>query len=189
MKKTIYSLTAVAMELSVGMSESFASTGSHAPAGISTLFWPLVNTVLYLGAIIFLYKYKGRGRELLKKAAQQVKEQMAKAKSLIHEAEGIFSAAKQRRQAIEEEKQKILLDFKHEGERLVELLMQKAVDTEVSIKESLERQIANELLQAQKEIRIEVVREAMKITRRRLAQELTAEQDKQLRKDALGHLL
>jgi F-type H+-transporting ATPase subunit b len=158
----------------------------HHEPDLSTLLFPAINFVLYLGVMAFAYF------RLVRKALHQrsvgVEDSLARSAQALAQAEEELNAAKQRLAAIEQEKAELRSDFLEQGRRLQETIRVGAEKSAAEIGRDTERRIAGELKKAKAEIREEVVSLAAKLARMRLTQELSGDEDRRLREETLSAL-
>ena len=158
--------------------------GGH--AGIETLFYPLVNFVLFVGILVFAYRKVGKAR--LIEQHKDVKEYLKRAADDLGSAESMFNRAQQRLAVIGEEKQELIAALNREGETLSETVLEKA---EQAVENSLldtKRRIDNEVARAETELRHEVVRQATAIAREKVVERLSSDDDARLRREAIQRI-
>ncbi|MCC6932891.1 MAG: ATP synthase F0 subunit B [Deltaproteobacteria bacterium] len=160
--------------------------GTHGPATISSLFWPVLNAVIYVFVIIYLYRRYGR--IAIKEHALKVTRHIESAARQLSEASSAFTRTKGRLDNIEVEREQVIKEYEDEGWRLAEEIKQQAVQNAQALKNAVKRQSAKELIQAQNELRQEVVAKALDLARKRFATELNNDDDRRLREQAINSL-
>jgi F-type H+-transporting ATPase subunit b len=166
---------------------SAATAGQHAPPGIESLFWPVVNFVLYL--FVLRWGYGAAVRPLLRDRSIQLERDLQQAANLLSDAERQRDALSQRLAAVESEQQELRERLKRDGEHLAQLVIGKAQEAARQLEREILRRIDAERAKAVAEIRREVVFAATGLARERLAVRLGAEDDVRLRQITLRTML
>ena len=171
--------------LAEAAAEHHADAGheAHPPASIASLFWPLVNFVLY--SLLMVYAYRRLARPILRQRAVDLKEHLQKAKTALADADEKLDALKQRLETISCEKDELTERLMNEGKNIVQTVVV-AADASVSqIKHETARRIAGETAKAEAEVRAEAILRATKMAKERIVRELSAEDDARLRDEAI----
>lgn len=178
---------AFAAESSTG-EEAHAAGGEHAVhhVGLDTLFWPTANFSIY--ALIVIYLYRKHGTKMLRGRSAQIENHVNRASAALADAEAQFQNSNERLQAIDDEKSSFLETYREEGHRMAASVLQSARESAQRIDHDASRLIASEFSRTEKELRNHVVTVATEQVRERLTRELTAEDDKALRRRALESL-
>lgn len=164
-----------------------AGDAHHAPAGVGSLIWPVVNFAIYFAILSWLYKKHGRPALLARTA--NIEQQLRNAASVRVDAERELAKAKERLDRIDEEKAQITQRLDNEATRMATQMLENARLAANNVEQDLRRRIASEQAHASAELRAAVLARAAKIVRERLANALSDEDDYRLRQETLRGLI
>lgn len=159
--------------------------GGHS-VGLSSLFWPATNFFIYVG--LLTYFYRKHGTKALRARSVSIEEHVNRASASLADAEAKYQNSSERLQNIAAEKSELVEDYRLEGERMYQIILEQASENAARIARDSGRLIASELSRAEKEIKNQVLLTATERVRVRLSSELSAEDDKALRRRALESL-
>jgi F0F1-type ATP synthase membrane subunit b/b' len=168
--------------LSLTTAPAWASETEHVPE-ISSLLFPTINFVLFFALIVYLYKRGGPAA--LQNYSQRIKEALKKAADIFRGADTEYQSALARLRNLEGEKLALQQQLEQEGEQIARIVVAAGQDKAESIDRDSSHQIENELAQAQKEVRAQVIKEAAARARLQLKKSITGEQDLELCRKAL----
>jgi len=154
---------------------------------IGALFWPAVNFTIY--AVLLRYGYRKVARPLLRDRSVQLKQDIGAAAGLLREAEADLEGLNQRLELISSEKEALRLRLRTDGENIAASLITEAERAAKRKREDTERRIRSEFGKVTAEIQREVVHTATASARSRLSRELSQDDDKRLRQEAVRSLL
>ncbi|MCB0346650.1 MAG: ATP synthase F0 subunit B [Bdellovibrionales bacterium] len=150
---------------------------------LATLWLPLVNFTLY--GILLTFLYKKYGANLVKQRSIEIKERINSVASQLADAENKLEGVQARLSDIDEEKAALSRRYEEEGVSMSKAVAQNAKRQAERIAADTARQIEAELQQAKKMLHNEAVDKATEIARTRIGAELSAEQDRLLRKSVV----
>lgn len=153
----------------------------------SSLFWYVVNFVLY--AILVRVLYAKKAAPLLVERTKQTKQQIEKAALDLSRSEENLSIVTTRLKHIESEKQELLEQYEREGARMRQTLLEQAEAAARRTESDTARQIENERNQARKELRRMAVVRAVDLAREKLGRGLSDDDDRRLRNQVLREAL
>jgi F-type H+-transporting ATPase subunit b len=157
----------------------------HEP-GFSTLIFPVINFVIYLGIMLFAYFKLVKGA--LRVRSVSVEENLKKSAEALSLAQSELGQMMKRLDALDLEKVRLRDEFGQEGRRMVEAIRTASEKTKTDIHKDSMRRIEDELKKAKADIRSEVVGLAAQLARQRLERELSGVQDRQLREETIAVL-
>lgn len=167
---------------------ALAAGGAHGHApGLGTLFWPLVNFLIYAALIRFLYLKLGK--PALVSHAVQVKQDLKEAAESYADAEKILHDAKAVQGRLASEKVAVIDRLREEGRKIATQTLEEGNRQAALVQSDAARRIAGDTAKVRAELRETLVKEASKIARDQLSTELSAEQDADLRKAAIMSVL
>jgi F0F1-type ATP synthase membrane subunit b/b' len=168
--------------VSVVPSLAWAAGSGH--ADISSLFFPTINFLMYLGVMTWLY-FKAIKPALQKRKAGVV-ESLSKAEKRLKNAEQGLNEAKARLAGVDQECKALAAKLNAETEELVRHILNDAEKDAKRIEDDIVNQVENSLLRASHEIRSEIVSSAVKKARAELKDRLSDEQDAAVREQVLA---
>jgi F0F1-type ATP synthase membrane subunit b/b' len=145
--------------------------------------WQLFNFVLYVASLVFIYR-KYVASHLVARS-KQLEQSLNKASMEMKEAEEELSLNISRLEALSEEKDEMLENFRLEGRLIAENILRTIQDSAKRMAADAEKQIASEIGSSKKQIKFEVIRMASDKAREQLKSGLSAEADRSLRKEAV----
>lgn len=157
--------------------------GEH-HAGIGTLFWPVVNFCLY--AFVMVSAYKKLAAPALRQQKAEIKEQYESGRAMLADARRQLAVLKARHENLPDERAQVLSSLKEETKALTKSILEKSVEDCQYVMNDVERRIVSEQSKIESELRSAVVRKATSDARAELSQNLDAEQDARLRRDAVA---
>ncbi|MCB0358105.1 MAG: ATP synthase F0 subunit B [Bdellovibrionales bacterium] len=183
--KTASFVAAAIWASSASVAHAASAHGGHAT--IDTLLHPAVNFILFAIAAVYLFgKYV---RPLLVQRSIEVRDRLSEVQQLVAKAENELELLEVRLADIDGEKESMLQRYAAEGAGMEQSILDSAERQSERIATDTERQIENELQQAQRELRAEAVRLAAERARNRIRSELSADQDKALRRQVVRELM
>lgn len=156
-------------------------------ADISTLFLPTINFVLFVIAMTWIYRK--HLSSVVQGRSANIADHIRRSAAALHESEAEHQERCDRLRNISDEKKELELRFEDEGLKLAEMVIAQAHSQAERIEADAARQIETELNQAAKEIRAEVVAQAVGEARRLLRETLSAADDRKLRRNVLENTL
>jgi F-type H+-transporting ATPase subunit b len=179
-------LTIVSAALVANPNIAHAASDHAAAAGVETLIFPIINFTLFAFAVVYLYrKY---GAPILMERRVQFETRLNSSQRLLVQAEQDLAAVSDRLASFDEERQEILTSLKREGEAMAEQILRNAQANAEAIDRDGKRRAEREYQQAVGELRRLVVEQASQKARRKLEQNLSAEDDRRLRQAAINSL-
>lgn len=163
------------------------SAGEHAPADISTLWWPTVNFLIF--AFLMMRFYRKWGRPALLSRAATFEQHVKRAAQVLEDAERELRNAEERLQSISDEQNEIKERLAREGTQVAAQIVAQAEQSAASIRDDVSRRIERELSAATADVREMVISRATQAARKKIASTLTEEDDSRLRNDAVRGLL
>jgi F-type H+-transporting ATPase subunit b len=160
--------------------------GSGHEPGLSTLIFPVINFVIYLGIMVFAYFKLAKGA--LRERSVSVEENLKRSAEALALAQSEFAEMVKRLDALELEKIRLRDEFREEGRRMQEAIRAASEKTKADIQREAARRIENELKKAKADIRSEVVGLAARLARERLQRDLSGMQDQRLREETVAVL-
>ena len=156
-------------------------------ASVASLLWPLINFLIFASLIRYLYKKHVAG--LLKARSVSIEEYLGRSKSELLKAEEEYNSLCEKLRDIDADKREIFARFDTEGSKLSKVILENANDLAKRLEADAKRQIDSELNQETRKLKQEAIKLAIDAAQVKLAQELTPEQDKALRAEALSGLV
>lgn len=160
--------------------------GAHGSPGIDTLFYPAINFVIYMVAMFIIYKKLGA--PALVKRHQLVKSELDRASIDLNQAERELETITQRLNTVDAMRSEIAAQYDAEGKRMSESIIRAAREQAERAAVDARRQMESEISQAKKQLQRESVRLASDLARKKLSNELLAEEDKRLRKGVVEQI-
>ena len=159
---------------------------SHPSVGISSLFWPALNSVTYLALLVYLYRRYGR--DVVRQGSANIIARVDSAKQQLTIAQQALTETERRIESIEQEKQAIFREYEAEMERMVAAVKGQLQRDIATLQQNSERQITNEFANAESEFRRAVVRRAVELAQLKFLGEMSYDDDRRLRFQALDRL-
>ena len=153
---------------------------------LEQLYWPIVNFTLTLLILRWIYKQFIAKNLILHR--EQVAAEMAKAKSMVEDAEQLLNTTTRRLKSIHVERTQIIDEQTSSGKQLAESLLLAAQKRAEQIAKDTERQIAEELKRAEQEVRSKIISEAVRDAEQILRAQMNPETDTVFRDSALASL-
>jgi F-type H+-transporting ATPase subunit b len=151
----------------------------------SAEFWVAVAFFIFWG-VMFYYGVPGKLVEALDRRGKRIGDELAEAKRLRHEAEGLLKEYEQKRGAAEREAAEIVSLAREEAERLAREAHDKIADFVKRRTASAEAKIAQAETQATAEVRAAAVDAAIKASEHVLREELKGPAATSLLERSLG---
>ncbi len=155
--------------------------------GLETLWLPIVNFTLY--GILLVYLYRRYGASLVRQRSIEIKEQISKVATTLSEAEHQLETVQSRLSDIDEEKAELAKRYEEEGVAMSAAIAKNAKRQAERIAADTSRQIDAELQQAKKMLHNEAVDKAAAIARSKIGSDLSAEQDRLLRRSVVQEFI
>lgn len=183
-RRFTYCLSLVILALVLVVPAFASATAEHAAAGVGTLLWPVINFTLY--AAIMVFGYKRLAAPALKQQRAEIQEQFETGRAQLADAQRALETIKARNENIEKERAQILAALEAEGGALAVAVLEKAVEDVGYKKGDLARRMLAEQSKLRLELRQAVVRRAALEARAALSEDLDAQRDMRLRRDAIS---
>lgn len=165
----------------------FASGGSHgaghAPADISTLFWPTCNFILYI--CLMTYLYRKFARPVLRDQRIELEAFVARAQNEMLTLSSEAAQIKDRISMIQEEKADIIAELEREGRLTADALIMEANQKARRLKEDATKWYESETQRTRSEAKRELVGRIISKVRADLRIKFSSEEDKQFIKSNL----
>ena len=159
---------------------------AHHAATISSLGWPLVNFLIYVSLLLYMFK-RFAAPALLDRAAS-FEQHLRRARQVLDDAEREVRQLQDRLKGIREEQDAIRSRLTHEGEQLAAHAVAQAEQTASNIEKDVSRRVARELHVASADVKQQVIRRATDLARAELASGLSDQDDHRLRQEAVKGL-
>jgi F-type H+-transporting ATPase subunit b len=168
------SLLVVSLALAVSGGGEVAAHGeAHgiSPTKISDFIWRTVNFAVFAGILIYLV-YKP-AKQFFAKRSSDIGETFEDLEGQKAEAEAALLAARERLAQVDAERERMLEQFREEGEAEKEKIIQKAEMVAARIKEMAALSIEQETKKAAQELRKEVAEQATQMAEELIRKEIT----------------
>lgn len=152
-------------------------------AKLSSLWLPFINFCLY--AVLLVYLYKRFGTSLVRQRSIEIRELVNRVAASLSDAENKRGLIQGRLTDVDAEKADLVKRYEEEGVAMSHAIAANAKRQSERIASDTARQIEAELQQAKKMLHNEAVQRATEIARTRIGSELSAEQDRLLRKSVI----
>ena len=162
------------------------AAAEHAP-DFSSLFWYVINFLMY--ALLIRTIYFKKGAPVLEQRATDLKQHIEKAALGLSRSEENLSILQQRLKSISIEKGELIESYEREARQMGDSIIEQAHVSARRIAADAKRQAENELSQAEKQLRQEVVSRAVSLARQSMEAGLSAEDDRKLRQQILREAL
>lgn len=185
-----FSFVLLLLALSIGGVDkcwaSGVSDSHHGVVGVETLLWPTVNFVLAFFCLTYIYKKYVASK--LQAISSSIAGSLAESANELSKAELELQSAVARLGELDQDRQRILREHEHEGERLYHTILESAKDDELLIRERAERQVLNEKKRLEMEIRSKVIQQAGELAELYVREQLNPKLEQSLRDEAFGRL-
>ena len=146
----------------------------------------IIDFVIFVG--LLWYFVRGPARKFLEKRHQAVKEEMEEATRIKGEAEERLARYEKLLSGLEGEVAKMRDEFKADGRRERERIMNDALKAAQKIKKDAEVRLSQEINQVRADLESEVAKRALEIAEEKIKQRVGAEQQRELVKDYVGDI-
>ncbi len=183
LKLVLYtSLSAFILTCAMPLHASASGGGEH--ADISSLFYPVINFVMYLCLMTWIYKTKIK--QVLQNRKVEITKSLNKASDRLNSADKGLAEVQKRFLLIDEECQEIQRKLDAETSELQQHILTEAQALAKRIEDDTVKQVENALLRASHEIRSEIISKAVEKARYEIQNHLTDQEDVAVREQVLA---
>lgn len=165
------SLLVVSLALAAGGEAAHGDAHGISPAKITDFIWRTVNFLVFAGILIYLVSKPAK--QFFAKRSSDIGETFEDLETKKAEAEAALMAAQERLAQVGAEREKLLEQFRAEGEAEKEKIIQKAEMVAARIKEMAALSIEQETKKAAQELRKEVAEQATQMAEELIKKEIT----------------
>lgn len=165
------SLLVVSLALAAGGEAAHGDAHGISPAKITDFIWRTVNFLVFAGILIYLVSKPAK--QFFAKRSSDIGETFEELETKKAEAEAALRAAQERLAQVGAEREKLLEQFRAEGEAEKEKIIQKAEMVAARIKEMAALSIEQETKKAAQELRKEVAEQATQMAEELIKKEIT----------------
>jgi F-type H+-transporting ATPase subunit b len=165
------SLLVVSLALAAGGEAAHGEAHGITPTKITDFIWRTVNFAVFAGVLIYLV-YKP-AKQFFAKRTSDIGETFEDLETQKAEAEAALAAAQERLAQVGAEREKLLEQFREEGEAEKEKIIQKAEMVAARIKDMAALSIEQETKKAAQELRKEVAQQATQMAEEMIRKEIT----------------
>lgn len=165
------SLLVVSLALAAGGEAAHGDAHGISPAKITDFIWRTVNFLVFAGILIYLVSKPAK--QFFAKRSSDIGETFEDLETKKAEAEAALRAAQERLAQVGAEREKLLEQFRAEGEAEKEKIIQKAEMVAARIKEMAALSIEQETKKAAQELRKEVAEQATQMAEELIKKEIT----------------
>ncbi len=166
---------------------AWANEGHSEESFLGQLKWSIINFALFIAVIIYLYRKKIA--PLVSKRSEKIAGHLEQAAAQLSEAEAKLTKLQGRLDLIEQERERLLVQYRDEAEEISRNILEHAKRDADKIVRDAERQIEREIEQTKILLQVETLQQLIASVREELQSSFSSEDDRLFRDKVLRGVL
>lgn len=171
----------------VASASSAAAEGAHSPSILQAYFWPVVNFLVLVAVMVFMFK-KMDVKGYFRKRTELIEQTLREAREAKELAQKALAEVEERLKVKDAEIADIVASARQSGEKEKAVLVEEGDRLKAKILEQAKTNIDFELKQAREAIKQEAVAIAMELAEEKIREKLTKEDQVKLLEESISKI-